>query len=426
MLLLLSVPFALFARDDWRDRLVALTPSLPWPAWMRTETLRLDRLSLEERKRRQTAEWQREEGQAELTALKRGLKGLQALQRESDEWVRRQETPQQREKRLEAETERRELRQRVQAMEDKVRALIARQEEAVKAAVKDSERRLQASYLARAAERSAQLARSLEREVQAAIGSLEVKVGRELSARLGEEVQRVRESEVAKGVERITARLLEEEVAIEGYAKQLMEEEEQRVRAFHSSEAERMRRLMEWAQGEEAAMQAEFDEASDAHFLSSNIHRLNVLLLSIQEATRPRDDVHRRSAAPPSLSRSWAQLTALARADPVISAAAESIPPRPPFASPPPSFDTLQAAFTDLDRAALTALYSPAPSSSPSLFSHLLAHVFSLLTIPHAALLPATDDLARLSRVRWYPIQGRGEGYRAGGEGGGDVWTGWR
>ena len=396
-MLALAVPFALLVRDDWRDQLVALTPSLPWPKWMRTEAVRLDRLSLEERRRARVEQWQRDDREAELLRLERAVKGLQAVEAEAEEWGRRQETAEQRERRTREETERADLEERIASMEEKVRAFTQRQAEAVKREVEDSERRLQSSYLTQAAKRGAEWTRALEQQLQATLTGVKREAESELDGRLTEEVQQARESEGAKGVERITSRAMAEQSALEDFTQRLLSSEEQRLRSYHRVEAERIERLMEWAKEEERAMQVEFDELSDLHFLSTNIHRLNVLLLAVDSALHSLDST---PSSPPSLTQPWAQLKAVARADPLISAAAESVPPSL-LSSPPPSFDALQLAFGELEGAALTALYSPPPSTSPSLFSHLLAHLFSLLTVPHAALLPATDDWARLSRVRW-------------------------
>ena len=398
-MLLLSVPFALLARDDWRQQAISLTPSLPWPEWMRTEALRFDRLSMEERRRRRVEGWQKEEAEAELDRLEQSLKGARALMKEEKEWERRQESPEQRETRAAAERERAELERQVAEMEDKVKCLIKRQEEEVTAEVESSEIRLRDSFRSRLAEKAEEVSGALERRLQEAVAVVEREAEAELSGRVGAEVQQAREAELERGVTRINARLQADEEAIQQQAQRMMEEEAQRMAAYYEQEKSRLHPLLDWARAEERAMQTEYAEMRQLHFLSTNIHRLNVLILAIDAALHPPPSPDATAAAPP-LTQPWSQLTALARADPVLTVAAESIPPAL-LSSPPPSFDILQVAFAQLERRLLTAIYSPPPSSSPSLLSHLLAHVFSLLTIPHAQLLPATDDWSRLCRLRW-------------------------
>ena len=215
MLLLLSLPFALFARDDWRERVISLTPSLPWPQWLRTEAMRLDRLSLEERRRRKMEGWQKEEASAEVRKLEQDLRALRALAKEERDWVRQQESAEQREKRMAAESERAELERRVAEMEEKVQALIQRQEEAVTAEVQSSEQRLRSTFLSRVTEREAELLRAAELRLQEAMRSVEGEAERQLSERLRAEVQQAREEEVGRGVVRIIGRLQGEEEAVQ-------------------------------------------------------------------------------------------------------------------------------------------------------------------------------------------------------------------
>ena len=394
VVLLLAVPFALLARDDWRDRVVSLTPFLPWPQWMRTEAVRLDPLLLEERRRKAASDWQQQEEAAELTRLDRALRSLKALREDETNWLRAQETPEQRERREKAEAERSALEVRVRAMEEKLKAVIHDQEQAVQRAIHDAEERVRAGYLGQVGRRVGATVRQADEEVRRAVAGLEREAEKELGERLREAVQSARESEVGRGVQRIVGRLAGHEAALEAHVRGVLEEEDDRMRAYYRAEEERLRGLMTWAKAEEAALQTEYDELSDLHFLSTNIHRLNVLLLAVDAALHP-------STPQASLAQPWAQLTALSRSDPVITAAAQSVPPAL-LEAPPPTFDELAAAFGAMDHGAMTAVYAPPPSASPSLLSHLVAHAFSFLTIPHAALLPATDDLARLSRLRWW------------------------
>ena len=431
LLLLLSVPGLLLARDDWRAQLIASYPALPWPHWMRVEATRLDRLSLEERRRRAESGWGPDRGgsaeqgrsdgsgsdgrsadtraleaDSDQQRLEATLHNLRAMQQATEQWLRERETGQQRAERETRDAQKRSLLSSIAAMDSAVREEVARQQDEVSRQVRGMESRTRTEFVGRLHSQAADITRSLAHrltEQRQAIASEEQQKLRTTQALA---TQRAREEEVGRGVQRITEQLQQQEEQAEAFVQHSMDEQHSRLLAHYQSEADTKEAALQWAGREEQRLVKELEDVKQLQYVSANLHRLRLLASSVDEL------LHRSSSSSPELWIGvWGVLRRVGADDPVIAAAAASISDATLQAGVQP-FDELQAAFEHIERPLRAATLQPlaaepaaavaATSTPPSLPGHLLSSLLSLLLLPQHSLVAGVDDSARLSRGCFY------------------------
>ena len=433
-MLLLSVPGLLFARDDWRARLIAAYPSVPWLDWMRVEATRLDRLSLEERRRRgehivgrnkeadedgssrkqksgggeQRLREPAVEPVADTRRLEEAVQALRALQSDGERWARDQESAEQREAREKKEAARQSLLSSISVLENSVRDEVLQQQEAVSRQVSSTEARKRAEFVGRLSEQAAGITQQLADRLTAQQRALAADEQRKNSTAQAEMVQHAREEEVNRGVQRITARLQQQEEEAEAFARHAMASEEQRLLDAYQAEADSKEAVMQWAANEEQRLGRELEDVKQLHYVSANLHRLRLLLSSVDEL------LHRSTGSEPQLWLGvWRALRSVGADDPVIATAASSISDATLEAGVQP-FDELQTAFKHIERplraATLTSSALPqtaaeavaADTTSTALPLHLLSRLMSPFLLPQHSLVPGGDDSSRLSRACYY------------------------
>ena len=424
LLLLLSVPGLLFARDDWRARLIAAYPTFPWPHWMRVEATRLDRLSLEERRRRgehivgsnreaeEDASGKTKSGSgerrtreavqqmADTRPLEEALQALRSLQSDSERWSWEQESPEQREARERKESQKQSLLASITALEGSVRDEMRRQQDEVSRQVSATEAGKRAEFVGRLEQQAADITHRLADSLNTQRTQTAADQQRQHRVAEAEAVQRAREEEVSRGVQRITARLQQQEGEAEAFVRRAMEQEERRLLDAQQAEAHSKDAVLQWAGAEEQRLVRELEDAKQLHYVSANLHRLRLLLSSVDEL------LHRAPASEPKLWLGvWQSLRAVGADDPVIATAAQSISDATLAAGVQP-FDELQATFKLIERplraATLTSSSLPpaaATAAPTSLPHHLLASLLSPFLLPQHALVGGADDSSRLSRA---------------------------
>ena len=421
LLALLAVPAVLIARDDWRAGLISAYPTLPWPQWMRVEATRLDRLSLEERRRRAASGWATKDddsgGQQTDTAdgrppleqseteqqLEAAVRSLQALQSDSERWTRQQETNEQRTEREAKEAQRRSLLSSIGAMEGRVRDEMGRQQDELSRQVHSTEASKRLEFVSRLNEQAADITRSLARRLTEQRQSIAAAEQRKLTTAQAVATQQAREDEVSRGVQRITQRLQQQEEEAEAFVRLSMEKEERRLLAAYKAEADSKEAALQWAAKEERRLVRELDDVKQLQYVSANLHRLRLLLSSVDELLH-----HTQSSSPELWLGVWRGLRQVAADDLVIATAVSSITDASLEEGVQP-FDELQTAFQRIERplrAATLSSCSASPPSSAATAASLPMHVLSLLLspflLPQHSIVAGGDDSSRLSRACYY------------------------
>ena len=434
LLLLLSVPGILLARDDWRAHFIQSYPDVPWPHWMRVEASRLDRLSLEERRRKGESGWTSKRSPAAVghsdsdserdshdseqqqQQLEEALHALRALQSDHDHWVVERETVEQRVERERKAAQRRSLLSSIAAMESAVRDEIKRQQDEVSTQVRGTESRKRSEFVGRLNAAAADIIHSLALRLTEQRQLIAADERGKLRAAEAQVAQHAREEEVSSGVQRITQRLQQQEEAAETFVRRSMEEEERKLLQQYQAEADSKEAALQWAGKEEARLVRELEDVKQLHYVSANLHRLRLLLSSVEELLH-----HTPTSSPELWQGVWSVLRSVGTDDPVIATAVSSVSDASLQAGVQP-FDELQAAFfKHIERPLRAAtLASPQPSaaqpsatpSAPaagttsvtpsSLSSHLLSSLLSPFLLPQHSLVAGSDDSSRLSRACYY------------------------
>ena len=422
LLLLLSVPGMLLARDDWRAQLMARYPDFPWPHWMRVEATRLDRLSLEERRRRAEHGWVADNDDDSTRAVGRveddhrggeantgesglqqqqmeaALHSLQAVQDDNERWVRERETSEQRAERAAKEVQRQSLLSSIASLEVAVRDEMRRQQDEVGQQLRSAESRRRSEFVDRLDEQAADITHSLALRLNQQRQSIAADERRSLRAAEASATQQAREEEVSRGVQRITERLQQQEQAAEAFVRHRMAEEERRLLDEYQTEADSKEAALQWAAKEERRFVSELEDVKQLHYVSANLHRLRLLLSSVDELLH-----HSPSSSPELWLGVWTVLRSVGADDPVIATAVSSITDDTLEAGVQP-FDQLQTAFKQHIERPLRAatLTAPPATPPPSLSAHLLSRLLSPLLLHQHSLVASSDDSSRLSRACYY------------------------
>lgn len=182
---------------------------------------------------------------------------------------------------------------------------------------------------------------------------------------------------------------------LEAQAKQLLKEANERVERQRQESADRYDRTLlarlEYLSAIDAVVQnmgKVLAEQTEYEHTATQVHQFHLAALGL-------DNVLSRSVA---FEPVWERLRSLGTADPVVAAAVASISPRS-AAQGVPTLDSLKARFERVEDAARQAAYVPA---SGSVWGHMVAKFFALVTLKERALVPGDNDHARLARASYY------------------------
>lgn len=412
--LALSVPFAVFARNDGRALFIERTESfIDWPEWFRVHDLtKIDHEFSNDKhianmfksnpptkrvESHSNTGLSSNDKQLPQSNTNAAAANLAELRNAEISRQRELETPGEREARIAQETERQNLLDEITRLEAAIRTATSNVELQVAQEIERAENDARAESLEQVKTWASEMKSRLDERLLAMTERVVAAENDSFSSLLDAAVEAAREQEINRGVESIQQSLRQAEQSYEQATRALLTEDGQRFASWAADENRVRESLLARNRAAFEGVKHEFDDLQDYLYLSSNIHRVNLAVMAIEEALSNDTDASSQSNA--SLHQ-WSTLIGAGHSDPVIGSAVRSLS-NEALENGLASYDELQKRWKQSEFSLFTAAYDADPTHS-SLPTHIFGLLAAIFTIKSHDLVSGQDDISRLQRCGYW------------------------